>query len=45
MSELPVEELSSDVIKLRRKFPYLHRDQAWKMAIDEYERKLKQMKK
>jgi hypothetical protein len=45
MSEFPIDELSINVIKLRRRYPQLHRAQAWKIAIDEYEKRIRQMKK
>jgi len=41
MSKIPFEELAEEVIRLRRKYPQLHRTQAWKIVIDDYEQKHK----
>ena len=38
--ENPFEDLVAEVIAVKRKFPYLHRDQAWKMVMDEHDRKM-----
>ena len=43
MSKIPFEDLALEVTRLRRKYPYLHRDQAWRIVVDDYELKQKRL--